>query len=285
MAVILEHSRLAEGVYSMLLGDISPGGPTGGPPGGPPARPGQFLMLREPGTLDPFLPRPLSLHDCEPDIGRVRLLYQAVGRGTGRFAALLPGQRLEVAGPYGNGFPLPQGDAVLIGGGIGIAPLLLLARRLREARPTRKITVYLGFREQSYCEADFSAYADELHVRLGGAITEDVDFSAPGTFYACGPTPMLRAAHLAVGNLAVGNLAVSNLAARNLAARNLAARDAAANAAADMAADTKLYVSLEKRMACGAGACFGCSIQTVSGNKRVCKDGPVFPSEEVFFDA
>lgn len=231
-AKITENARIAEGVWRMRLS------------GAPEGRPGQFVMLRIPGALDPFLGRPISLNDSEGDT--LTLLYQVVGRGTAVFSTLRPGQAMDVQGPYGNGFPLIPGDAVVIGGGIGTAPLHLLVKRLREADPTRRIDVYLGFREEAYCTEAFKAYANEVHVNIGGFVTQDVDFSRNAAYYACGPSPMLRAA----------------------------AQDAQAK-------NARLYVSLERHMACGVGACLGCTCRTAQGSKRVCKDGPVFDYTEV----
>jgi dihydroorotate dehydrogenase electron transfer subunit len=93
--------------------------------GAPEGKAGQFVMLRAPGALDPFLGRPISLFDSEGD--HMSLLYQVKGRGTEAFARLRAGQEIDAQGPYGNGFPLAPGDAALIGGGIGVAPLYLLA--------------------------------------------------------------------------------------------------------------------------------------------------------------
>lgn len=234
MAVILENERITEGIYRMRLS------------GAPAGRAGQFVMLRQKGALDPFLGRPVSLFDADRETGGITLVYQAAGRGTALFSKLLPGQEMDAQGPYGNGFPLLPGDAVLIGGGIGSAPLYLLLKELRAAEPGRQIEVYLGFREEAYLREEFAALADTARVNIGGYVTGDVDFTQNAAYYACGPVPMLRAA-----------------------------------AAAAAAADARLYVSLERRMACGAGACLGCSIPTASGNRRVCKDGPVFPYREV----
>lgn len=234
MAVILENAPVAEGVYRMRLG------------GAPAGRAGQFVMLRQIDVLDPFLGRPISLFDANAEKGELTLIYQTVGRGTAMFSKLLPGQQLEVQGPYGNGFPLVPGEAVLIGGGIGVAPLYLLARELRASQPRRRINVFLGFREEAYLKEAFEVFADAVRVNIGGFVTADVDFSRSATYYACGPAPMLRAA-----------------------------------ASAAEAAEATLYVSLEKHMACGVGACLGCTCKTANGNKRVCKDGPVFLASEV----
>lgn len=235
MAVILENTRIAEHIYRMRLS------------GAPMGRAGQFYMLRQPGTLDPFLSRPISLFDRDSKTGELSFLYQTAGRGTELFSRMLIGQELSVQGPCGNGFPLLPGDAVLIGGGIGTAPLYLLLKSLREADPNRRIETYLGFREEAYLKEEFKALSDKTAVNLGGYVTADVDFSRPATYYACGPAPMLRAA-----------------------------------AQAAREANAKLYVSLEKHMACGVGACLGCTCKTTAGNKRICKDGPVFLYQEVY---
>lgn len=232
MAVILENAPVAKDILFMRL------------KGAPEGKAGQFAMLRVPGALDPFLGRPISLFDSEDD--RTSLLYQVKGRGTEAFARLRAGQEIDVPGPYGNGFPLAPGDAALIGGGIGIAPLYLLAKTLRKADPQRRIDVYLGFRDEAYLADAFAVYADAVTVDIGGFVTEKADFSRGATFYACGPSPMMRAA------------------AREAEKKN-----------------ARLYVSLEKHMACGVGACLGCTCRTTGGQKRVCRDGPVFDYREV----
>ncbi len=232
MAVIAENKSIAQGIWRMRL--------TGAPLG----KAGQFVMLRIPGVLDPFLGRPISLCDSEGD--ELTLLYQVMGRGTALFSGLIPGQSMDVQGPYGNGFPIVDGDAVIIGGGIGSAPMYLLAKSLRAAQPYRRISVYLGFREEAYYAEEFKAYADCVQVNVGGFVTQDVDFTQNATYYACGPSPMLRAA-----------------------------------AQAAQAASARMYVSLERHMACGVGACLGCTCKTAHGGKRVCKDGPVFDYTEV----
>lgn len=234
MAVIRENERIAEGVFRLRVGGAAPG------------RAGQFYMLRQPGALDPFLGRPISVYETDAEAGEVSFVYHTPGRGTAMLSAMLPGQALDVQGPYGNGFPLENGPAVVIGGGIGIAPLYQLVKELRAEEPDRRIDAFLGFKEKSYLSGEFKKFADSVSVNLGGFVTEDADFSLPATYYACGPAPMLRAA-----------------------------------ASAAKAARARLYISLEKRMACGVGACLGCTIRTSAGNKRVCRDGPVFYYEEV----
>ncbi len=235
MAVIAENAQIANGIFRMRV--------TGAPLG----RAGQFYMLRRPDALDPFLGRPISVYEVDADSGETTFVYHTPGRATTMFSAMLPGQALDVQGPYGNGFPLMDGHAVVIGGGIGIAPLYQLVKELRFKEPNRQIDIFLGFKEEAYLAEAFEAVADSVTVNVGGFVTQDVDFSLDATYYACGPAPMMRAA-----------------------------------AQAAREANAKLYVSLEKHMACGVGACLGCTCKTNGGNKRVCKDGPVFFFEEVF---
>jgi dihydroorotate dehydrogenase electron transfer subunit len=234
MAEIIRNELIASGIYRMSVS------------GAPLGRAGQFFMLRVPGALDPLLGRPISICEIDAKLGETMFVYQTVGRGTAQFARLLPGQEIEAQGPYGNGFPLNGGRAVLIGGGIGTAPMLQLAKELRASDPARKINVYLGFREEAYLEEDFVRYADSVTRNIGGYVVNDVDFTLNATYYACGPAPMLRAAAKAADE-----------------------------------ANANLFVSLEKHMACGVGACLGCTCQTEHGRKRVCKDGPVFDYREV----
>lgn len=234
MAIITSNSEIASGIRRMTVS------------GAPIGRAGQFFMLRVPGALDPLLGRPISICEIDAKQGETTFVYQTVGRGTAQFARLLPGQEIEAQGPYGNGFPLNGGRAVLIGGGIGTAPMLQLAKELRASDPARTIDVYLGFREEAYLEQAFEQYADSVTRNIGGYVVNDVDFSLDATYYACGPAPMLRTA-----------------------------------ASVAEQASASLFVSLEKHMACGVGACLGCTCQTEHGRKRVCKDGPVFDYREV----
>lgn len=234
MALIILNQQIAKGIWRMRVS------------GAGQSRAGQFFMLRVPIALDPLLGRPISVCETDAETGETTFVYQTIGRGTEQFSHLLPGQQIEAQGPYGNGFSLAAGSAVLIGGGIGSAPMLQLAKELRASDPARRIDVYLGFREEAYLTEEFERYADRVTHNIGGYVVNDVDFTLSATYYACGPSPMLRAA---------------------------------ANAADQ--ANARLFVSLEKHMACGVGACLGCTCQTESGRKRVCKDGPVFDYREV----
>ncbi len=230
MAQIVSNERIAQDVFLLTLNGV------------PDAHPGQFLQVHIPdGAM--LLPRPISVFDCAN--GFTRLLYRVVGKGT-EYISHMTGGELCITGPLGNGFPLDGGSAVLIGGGLGIAPLRLLGRELRRMEPDRSITVALGFGAEEFLTDEYREFADDVIVDIGGFITDRVDFARNATYYVCGPTPMMRTA---------------------------AARGAG-----------RMYVSLERRMACGVGACLACSVATREGNRRVCRDGPVFDARDVLWE-
>lgn len=217
-----------------------------------PGRAGQFYMVRIPGDNSKILPRPISIFDTDAKKNTVMLYVDIAGKGTAILSEAKAGDELAVTGPFGNGFALHDGDVSLVGGSCGAAPLSLLAKTLLRQNKNRAVTTYLGFSSQcsslEFFKEIFSSYGAVV-VDVGGYITDKVDFSKKDVFYICGPTPMMKAA-----------------------------------ARKSVEYGAKTYVSLEKRMACGVGACFACSCQTTLGNKRVCRDGPVFPAEEVLFD-
>jgi len=227
------------------------------PQGAEEAVPGQFVSLYCKDATR-LLPRPISICEIDRERGNLRLVYRVVGKGTDEFSALKAGDSLEVMGPLGNGFPMNDKPAILIGGGIGIPPMLELAKQL----PGEKIVV-LGYRDRLFLLEDFRDLAP-VHVA-----TEDGSIGARGTvldaidkyqvrgqvIYACGPMPMLRA--------------VTAYAEKE---------------------GLEAWISLEERMACGIGACLGCISKskekdphTNVNNKRICKDGPVFDAREVIF--
>ena len=209
-------------------------------------RPGQFVNLRLEGL---FLRRPISVCDREGDT--LTLIYKAVGRGTERMSRLPAGETLDVLVGLGNGYNLSRaGDApLLVGGGVGVPPLFWLARELRAAG--KKVSVVLGFNsaEDMFYEEEFTALGCEVAVTTvdgswgrKGFVTDALP-PEYSYFYSCGPLPMLRAL--------------------------------------DRAARTEGEFSLEERMGCGFGACMGCTCQTESGPKRICREGPVFRRGEV----
>lgn len=219
------------------------------------ARPGQFVTLY-PADGARLLPRPISI--CEIDVpgGNIRLVYRVVGTGTREFSGLCATDRIYVMGPLGNGYTLRDKKAILIGGGIGIPPMLALAEGL-----TCEKTIVLGYKDEVFLTEDFEAYGDivmssedGLHGVRGTVMDAVREYQVTGqVIYACGPLPMLRA---------VGAYAKEH--------------------------GIEAQISMEERMACGVGACLGCVCKTKEKdehsnvhNKRVCKDGPVFFAGEV----
>lgn len=235
MAVIVNKTTVSEKSFTLEIGGIALGNA------------GQFYMLRA-GEKYPLLARPVSVFDVDETAETVKFYIEIVGEGTAILSQKKNWEKIEAYGPYGNGFPIIGGDAVLIGGACGAAPLHYLAKSLIKANPNRKITAYVGYpracAELDFFKKSFNPYC-KIITAAGGFITDKADFS-DGTAYACGPNPMLKA--------------VKEKAAKS-------------NATA--------YLSLDSRMACGVGACLGCAVSTVGGNKRVCKDGPVFDAAEV----
>ena len=223
-------------------------------------RPGQFVNIELDGL---FLRRPISV--CDWKDGVLTLLYKLVGKGTALMATLQPGARLDVLCSLGNGFDIdipaltrPDVPAftrpLLVGGGIGTAPLYLLARRLKERGVSP--TVILGFNTASEIiyEKEFKALGLRTLVTTvdgsygtPGFVTDALPLLACGYDYcfACGPMPMLRA---------------------------LAPKLA-----------SPAQFSLEERMGCGTGICMGCTCPQLTGTKRICKDGPVFRLDEISF--
>lgn len=212
--------------------------------------PGQFVAVSLPGF---FLRRPFSVLDWGP--GWLELLVEQVGRGTALLHQFTAGSVLEITTGLGNGFSLEDaGDApLLIGGGTGLAPLLGLAERL--SRSGTAMNVVLGFRSADdvcclerfeSCSDSLTVYTEDGTAGVEGRVTDAEALQHCSKFYACGPQAMLQA--LCRSSSAPGEL------------------------------------SLDVRMGCGFGACMGCSIRTISGMKRVCKDGPVFRKEELLWE-
>lgn len=208
-------------------------------------KPGQFFMVRA-WDKDPLLSRPISVHNYEP--GKLTFLYQVVGKGTEILAGLAPGDDVTIQGPYGNGFPEIKEDLCVVGGGIGVAPLFYLVKKYKEENPLGKCRVYLGFRDEAYCVEAYKKIADEVILDIGGIITKKVTVHPDEVVMTCGPEIMMKSVADLVGK------------------------------------DNMVYVSLESHMACGIGVCLGCTCETKNGNRKVCKDGPVFLREEVFYD-
>ncbi|HIX59037.1 MAG TPA: dihydroorotate dehydrogenase electron transfer subunit [Candidatus Blautia gallistercoris] len=231
------------------------------------ARAGQFVSVycRDGSRL---LPRPISLCEIDRENGRLRLVYRIAGKGTQEFSKLHKGVSLPVLGPLGNGFPLEEAKGkrvLLLGGGIGIPPMLETAKALKaqaEAMGEKsQVTMAAGYRDVLFLHEDFQPYCDlAVATENGSQGTRGNVLDAireqgleADVIMACGPTPMLRAVKA-------------------------------------YALEKKIpcWISMEERMACGVGACLGCVCQSRDvdahshvHNKRVCKDGPVFLSTEV----
>ena len=239
--VIRSDATVVRATDSELLLDV---------PDWPGQRPGQFAMLSlDPSglSLDPLLPRPMAIFRSDGE--RVEIRHKVVGRGTALLSVLPPGATVGVLGPLGNGFPEPPDAALLVGGGTGIASLYLLAAASRSCR------VLLGGRTRADILglADFEALGVELALATDdgsighrGLVTELLRPDSGDVVFACGPTPMMAAAHER-------------------------ARKAGAHC----------FVSLENQMACGFGVCLGCAVRRAEGYAYVCTDGPVFDADEV----
>ena len=222
------------------------------------AKPGQFVSVYC-HDRSRLLPRPISICEADPAAGTVRLVYRIAGEGTREFAALKTGDMVEILGPLGNGFTLEEAEgkrAFLIGGGIGIPPLVELAKRL----PGKK-QIIAGYRDELFLTQELSRRG-ELFIA-----TEDGSTGTKGNvldcirengltadiIFACGPTPMLRALKAYAETEKI-----------------------------------PCYLSLEQRMACGIGACLACVCHTTEKdehsqvkNKRICAEGPVFDAREI----
>lgn len=210
-------------------------------------KPGQFFMLK---TLNNefLLPRPISVNDAEEN--KIVFLYRVEGVGTAAISKMIINDEIQVFGPLGNGFDMNilKGKIAIVGGGIGIAPLLYLAKKLG-----KNADVYLGYRDSVYIAEEFENYTDNLVIvtedgKTGqkGFVTEYIKVENYDFIVTCGPEIMM-------------NKIIAKCRDKNI----------------------KCYVSLERRMACGLGACLGCTVETINGNKRACKDGPIFSSKEL----
>ena len=208
------------------------------------AKIGQFCMLRAWDEY-PVLSRPISIFDCDEE--GISFFYNVVGHGTELLAQLKPGDAIDVQGPYGNGFPEVKGKIALVGGGIGVAPLYYTAKVLKAQG--NAVDLYLGFNDEALLKEDYENVCDNLVVNIGGYVTDDINPAENEYVMTCGPHIMMEVLHKKVKGTGA-----------------------------------QLYVSMENRMGCGVGACLVCSCKTKDGNKKVCKDGPVFKAEEVFTD-
>ena len=212
--------------------------------------PGQFVNIKLNGF---FLRRPISVCDSEPD--KLTLLYKVVGRGTEAMAEMKTGETLDILTGLGNGYDVTKaGDRpLLIGGGAGVPPMYLLARKL--IAQGKHVTVIMGFNTAAevYYKDEFEKIGAKVLVTtadgtagIKGFVTAAMPAAGDYTYvYTCGPEPMLKAVY--------------------------------------NASDVGGEYSFEERMGCGFGACMGCSCKTKYGNKRICRDGPVLTKEEIIW--
>lgn len=248
-AVITEQQKIATDIYSMWLQTERIAGE---------AVPGQFLSVysRDESRM---LPRPISICQVDQRRGRIRLVYRIAGKGTKEFSGYGTGDTLEIVGPLGNGFPLDKGyeKVLLIGGGIGIPPMVELSERLSGEK-----LIVVGYRnselflkEELERNGELYLASEDGSVGTKGNVLDAIHGKklSGQAIFACGPTPMLRALK---------------------------------TYAAEQGIDC--YLSLEERMACGVGACLGCVAKTKEidshshvHNARICTDGPVFEAREV----
>ena len=235
---IVSNVPLTDNVYKMVLqGDTSDVTASG-----------QFVNIKLEGL---YLRRPISVCDLEGD--KLTIIYKVVGKGTAQMAAMTEG-KLDVLTGLGNGYDLTlAGDRpVLLGGGVGVPPMYLLAKKL--VAMGKQVQVILGFNTKSevFYEAEFRALGCEVSVTTvdgsygtKGFVTDVMKNLDYTHFYTCGPEPMLKAVY--------------------------------------KTSVTSGQMSFEKRMGCGFGACMGCSCKTLTGYKRICKEGPVMMKEEILW--
>ena len=211
---------------------------------------GQFINIKLEGK---YLRRPISVYDRDEE--SVTIIYKVVGKGTEQMKRMSAGETLDVLTGLGNGYDLSvSGEKpLLLGGGVGVPPMYMLAKGL--IAEGKQVSVILGFntKDEVFCEADFRALGADVTVTTAdgsygvkGFVTDAMKDKAYTYFYTCGPEPMLRAVY--------------------------------------RASATEGQFSFEERMGCGFGACMGCSCKTVTGYKRICKDGPVLRKEEILWE-
>ncbi len=247
-AEVISQKSIGTGIFDMVLsvGEIAKD-----------AVPGQFVAVYS-NNGSKLLPRPISICGIDKEKETLRIVYRVTGEGTGteEFSGYGPGTKVYVMGPLGNGYTLKDKKAIVIGGGIGIPPMLELAKQLDCEK-----TVVLGYRDETFLDEEFAEVApvymssDFGTVGVKGTVIDAIkEYGVEGDIiYACGPMPMLRA--------------LKAYAEEN---------------------NMEAFISLEERMACGVGACLGCVVKTKEvdhhthvNNTRICTEGPVFDAREV----
>ena len=249
-AVITSVVKETDGIYSMWLKDSEIAKA---------ARPGQFVSFYCDGKSE-MLPRPISICEINKEEGILRFVFRVVGKGTEEFAKKQAGDTIRIIGPLGNGFTLEGKKVILIGGGIGIPPMLELAKQLKQLQCETQVV--LGYRDSNlFLKNEFEPYAsvyvstEDGSVGTKGNVIDAIKENQleADMVFACGPTPMLKGVKAYAEEKGI-----------------------------------RAQFSLEEKMACGIGACLACVCQSKEkdhhsnvNNKRVCKDGPVFYAEEV----
>lgn len=204
--------------------------------------PGQFFMLRAWESY-PTLSRPISVYDVTEGVD---FLIEKRGEGTKILEQLKEGDEIKLFGPFGNAFYANVDEVALVGGGVGVAPFHYLIKEIQKLKPSSKITLYIGEREELELENAFKDINCDIKIKKGGFITDIIDFEKHDLIYTCGPEIMMKK---------VVELAKDH--------------------------DVTTYVSLEKRMGCGVGACLSCSCETKKGRRRSCKEGPIFKGSDL----
>ena len=204
--------------------------------------PGQFFMLRAWESY-PTLSRPISVYDVTEGVD---FLIEKRGEGTKILEQLKEGDEIKLFGPFGNAFYANVDEVALVGGGVGAAPFRYLIKEIQKLKPSSKITLYIGEREELELENAFKDIKCDIKIKKGGFITDIIDFESHDLIYTCGPEIMMKK--------------VVELAKEH---------------------DVTTYVSLEKRMGCGVGACLSCSCETKRGRRRSCKEGPIFKGSDL----
>ena len=248
-AIVISQKEIAENIYDMWIETKLAAQ----------AHPGQFVGVY-PKNQSTLLPRPISICEVNEEKTALRLVYRIAGQGTAEFSNCVSGDKLEILGILGNGFPLEEGrgkKVFLMGGGIGVPPILQLAKELCADK-----SILVGYRNnQLFLKEDLDKYGkiyvatEDGSAGTKGNVMDAITANAleADVIFACGPMPMLRA--------------IKKFAAEH---------------------GIKAYISLEEHMACGVGACLGCVVKTKEvdhhshvHNARICTDGPVFEAEEV----